>query len=93
MTIDQIRSAILTLVEEYSISKVVLFGSRATGTNVEDSDIDLIIEFFVPVTILTLSGLKNRIEELTNLDVDVIHGPIRDDDMIDIEKTVELYAA
>lgn len=93
MTIDQIRTAIMPLIQEYSISKVILFGSRATETNAIDSDIDLIVEFSVPVTILTLSGLKNRIEELTNLDVDVIHGPLRDDDMIEVGRMVELYAA
>lgn len=45
------------------------------------------------MTILRLSRLKNRLEELTNLEVDIIHGPVREDDMIEIGRTVELYAA
>ena len=62
MTVEQIKSIVISLVDEYSIRKVVLFGSRASETDTPESDIDLIVEFDVPVTILTLSGLKNRLE-------------------------------
>ena len=65
----------------------------AAGTNNDESDIDLIVEFNRPVTIMFLSNLKNRLEDLTGLSVDVIHGPIRDTDMIEVGKVVELYAA
>ncbi len=93
MTVEQIRTVILPLTKEYSLSRVTLFGSRAAHTNEPDSDIDLIVEFSVPVTLLTLSSLKNRLEALTGLEVDVIHGPIQKDDMIEIGEAVELYAA
>jgi predicted nucleotidyltransferase len=58
-----------------------------------DSDVDLIIEFTSQVSILTLSQIKCELEELLGLTVDVIHGPIREDDMIEIGEVVELYAA
>lgn len=93
MTIEQIRDAVLGIIEEYHISKVVLFGSRARGTNRENSDIDLIVEFSVPVSLLTLSSLTCRLEEILKLDVDVIHGPIRKEDMIEVKDEVVLYAA
>lgn len=93
MTIEQIRDAVLGITEEYHISKVVLFGSRACGTNRENSDIDLIVEFSVPVSLLTLSSLTCRLEEILKLDVDVIHGPIRKEDMIEVKDEVVLYAA
>ncbi len=93
MTNDRIKMIILNIADEYSFKSVVLFGSRAEGTNKEDSDIDLIVEFNKPVTIIFLSGLKNKLEDLTGLSVDVIHGPIRDTDMIEVGKVVELYAA
>ena len=51
------------------------------------------MEFNKPVTLLTLSDLKDKLESLTGLDVDVIHGPIRDTDMIEVGEAVELYAA
>ena len=83
----------LSFVTEYPIKKVTLFGSRASGTNQEDSDVDLIMEFSAPISLLTLSEIQCQLEDMLNLDVDVIHGPIRDTDLIEVGKEIELYAA
>lgn len=93
MTIDEIKNVVLQFVPKYSISKIVLFGSRAAGTNTEKSDVDLIIEFFRPVSLITLSMVRNDMEEALGLDVDIIHGPITQDDMITVDNEVTLYAA
>ena len=70
-----------------------MFGSRAAGTNRDDSDVDLIVEFEGRVSLLTISALRCRLEELLGSSVDVIHGPIQESDLIEIGKVVELYAA
>ena len=93
MTIDEIRSILMQFVDKYSISKIVLFGSRAAGINDENSDVDLIIEFSVPVSLIKLSMVKIDMEDALGLDVDIIHGPISDNDMITVDKEVTLYAA
>jgi hypothetical protein len=93
MTIDFIKENILKLIGRYPIKRITLFGSRADGTNRIDSDVDLIIEFTSQVSILTLSQIKCELEEMLGLNVDVIHGPIREDDMIEVGKVIELYAA
>jgi hypothetical protein len=93
MTNEIIREKVLELINSYPIKKIILFGSRADGTNSVDSDVDLIIEFTEPISILTLSQIKCELEESIGLAVDVIHGPIREDDMIEVGKVVELYAA
>jgi hypothetical protein len=93
MTNDIIKEKVLKLITRYPIKRIVLFGSRAVGTNRDDSDVDLIIEFLSPVSILTLSQIKCELEENIGLSVDIIHGPIREGDMIEVGKVVELYAA
>lgn len=93
MNIETIKNAVLKLIDQYSISKVILFGSRANGTNRENSDIDLIMEFYAPVTLITLSAIKLDLEEMLHLRVDVIHGPVKESDMIEIGKEIVLYAA
>ena len=95
MTIDAIQSAVLDVVKEYpAITKVTLFGSRASGNNREDSDIDLLIEFITDsIRLITLSAIRYALEDRLSLPVDVIHGPLRPDDMLEVEKEVVLYAA
>lgn len=93
MTIDLLKKDILTIVNEYPIKRITLFGSRAAGTNKEDSDVDLIIEFSLPVSLLTLSMIKLKLEEILKVGVDVIHGPLKESDLIEIGEVVELYAA
>lgn len=93
MTIDLLKKDTLTIVNEYPIKRITLFGSRAAGTNKEDSDVDLIIEFSLPVSLLTLSMIKLKLEEILKVGVDVIHGPLEESDLIEIGEVVELYAA
>lgn len=95
MTIDAIQAAVLDVVKEYpAITKVTLFGSRASGNSREDSDIDLLIEFITDsISLITLSSIRYALEDRLSLPVDVIHGPLRSDDMLEVEKEVVLYAA
>ena len=93
MTTEHIRQAVLGLVGKYHISKVILFGSRSDGNHREDSDVDLIMEFSRQVSLITLASVTNELEELLQLKVDVIHGPIRDNDIIEVKNEVVLYAA
>ena len=92
LDIRKIREGIYTVAEEYPIRKVELFGSYAEGTNHEQSDVDLLVEFVTAsVSLLTLSALKYRLEELLNTEVDVIHGPLKEGSLITIGKVVPLY--
>lgn len=93
MTTEMLKSSMLIIANKYPIKKVTLFGSRATGTNHEDSDVDLIMEFSMPVSLLDLSMIKLELEEMLKIGVDIIHGPIEKSDLIEIGKVVELYAA
>lgn len=93
MSIEEMKARIIPVIRNYPIKSIVLFGSRADGTNREDSDVDLLIEFSAPVTLLTLSGLQLQLEEALQLDVDVVHGPLQSTDLLEIHKEIVLYAA
>ncbi len=93
MTIEMLKSNILTIVNDYPIKRITLFGSRAAGTDHENSDVDLIMEFSLPISLLTLSMIKLKLEEILKVGVDIVHGPIEESDLIEIGRVVELYAA
>lgn len=93
MDIETMKKIIYPIAIEYPIKKITLFGSRADNTNRPDSDVDLIIEFSEPISLLTLSKIRVHLEEVLGLDVDVVHGPIQETDLIEVNKEVELYVA
>ena len=66
MTIDDIKNAVKDVAVEFPISRTVLFGSRANGTYTPESDVDLIMEFNAPVTLITISktGLKVFLKQM-----------------------------
>ena len=93
MRISIIEAAVMQVAKRYPVQRITLFGSQADGTSKEDSDIDLIVEFLKPISILTLSSMKCELEDLLDCKVDLIHGPLRETDMINVGQEVVLYAA
>lgn len=94
LTIEKITKTIKNVAPKYKISKVTLFGSRATKNFRENSDVDLIVEFETKtISLFTLAGLMNELEEKFGVSVDIIHGPLKKDSMLEIEQEIEIYAA
>ena len=90
--LEYLKDNITEVIKDYPVKRVVLFGSRARGDNKVDSDVDLLCEFNTPyISLLTLSGLKIDLEEKLGLPVDVIHGPISKNSLIEIDKEVPIY--
>lgn len=66
----------------------------ARDDNKPNSDIDLLYEFVTPtISLITLSGLKIDLEEKLNILVDVIHRPLDENAIIEIDKEVTIYDA
>lgn len=93
MTIEEIKKITNLVAQKYPIKKITMFGSRASKTNREDSDVDFIVEFSQPVSLITISKLQIELEEALKLDVDIVHGPIQAYDILDINQEVGIYAA
>ena len=64
MNINEIKDSIKDIVIKYPIKKISLFGSYANNTANNDSDIDLLVEFFVTnISIFMLNNIKIEIED------------------------------
>ena len=88
----QIRKSVVVVAQEFSIKKEDLFGSYADGTYGQNSDVDLLVEFMTPtVSLLKISGLKHRLEEMMGIPVDILHAPVCKDALITIEEVIPLY--
>ena len=72
----------------YGVKKVYLFGSYAKQCETEDSDIDLLIEKGMPMSLLKLSGMRQAVEEALGVSVDLLTvSGIQDDFRKEIEGT------
>lgn len=92
--LKQIEESVNIVAKEFPIRKVELFGSYACGTNTDKSDIDLLVEFSTSaISLLIISALKFRLEELTGTEVDIIHAPVNEDSLLEIGKVVQIYEA
>jgi predicted nucleotidyltransferase len=60
------------LVERAGGSNVRVFGSVATGTEHDESDIDLLFDMGTPIGLMELGKLERRLSELLDADVDLI---------------------
>jgi len=91
LTNERIVEAVTKATKEFSLAKVDYFGSYADGKATENSDLDLLVEFKDKVvSILTVIGLKQYLEDELELPVDVIHAPIPESSIIEIGKTVKV---
>lgn len=94
LNLQEIIDNMTIVAKEYPIKKAELFGSYADGRNNSDSDVDILLEFTTPrVSLLTINSVKYRLEELLKKNVDVIHGPLPDDSMIEIDRRILIYGA
>ncbi|MCQ6253854.1 nucleotidyltransferase family protein [Methanocaldococcus sp.] len=75
-TLNEIKKILLEhkkeLKEKYKIKSIGIFGSYARGEQKETSDIDILIDYYEPISLLKLIELENYLSELIGIKVDVI---------------------
>ena len=84
LSIEEIKSYIIPVVEKYPIEKVILFGSYARGDASDTSDVDLVVE----------SSGKMHNTKIFTLGGDLLMAlPVRVDvyDILEIKESSPLY--
>jgi len=72
MNQSEIKNIILSHLKEYNPLKIGIFGSFARGDNKKESDIDILIEFKEPPSLLTLIKLENDLSDTLGIKVDLV---------------------
>ena len=60
------------LESKYKIKRLKIFGSYAEGKQTEKSDLDLIVEFSEPPTLIELVRIEEELSELLGVKVDLL---------------------
>ena len=66
------RAELRQLVSRYGLSHPRVFGSVLSGTDADDSDLDLLVDPAESTSLLTIAGLKIDAEELLGVPVSVL---------------------
>lgn len=66
------REQIRRIAEKHGVVSVRLFGSVARGTSGAKSDIDLLVRFQLPASLIQVIGFKQELESTLRLRVDVV---------------------
>ncbi len=65
---------IVGVTQSYGVTRVRVFGSRARGDALPDSDLDLIVDVPRGTTLWDLVGIQQDLEKLLGIAVDVFTG-------------------
>lgn len=68
-TIEKIKAF---LKNDYAIQQAILFGSYATGTNTNGSDIDLAIQLRKPMTVKQKLSYLEKLQDCTEIEIDLV---------------------
>ena len=63
---------IVAICRRHGVAMVGLFGSQARGTADEQSDIDLLVRFAAPTSLLAAIALEQELEEYLGRSVDLL---------------------
>ncbi len=72
MGTEEIKYKIIPLLKKYNITKAGIFGSYATNSATEKSDIDLLVELGNKMSLLDFIGIKFELEDLLGRKVDMV---------------------
>ena len=74
-TLTERRDEILRIASKYGAGNIRVFGSAARGEDTEGSDVDLLVDFVPPVSLLAHVGLMQDLEDLLGRKVQIVTEP------------------
>ncbi len=72
MTTSTQNQQILNYLKPFQLEWVGIFGSWARGENGPTSDLDILVKFIKPVSLLTFIRMERELSELLDLKVDLV---------------------
>lgn len=72
MQIHQIKQKIVPILLKYKITKAAIFGSYARGEATSKSDLDILVDLSVRISLLDFVGIKLELEDELGIKVDLV---------------------
>ena len=72
VALEMNRSAVRAAASRFRVENVRVFGSVLHGTDIDGSDLDLLVDALPGATLFDLGGLQDELETLLGLRVDLL---------------------
>ena len=69
---DEMKKEVVKMLQQAGVKRAGFFGSFARGEADAHSDLDVLVEFEGEKTLLDLIALKNRLEGILDMKVDIV---------------------
>lgn len=89
--IRQAKEAIEMIADEHGIDLAVLFGSRANGSYTDDSDVDLLVRFNSPRSLLQVARTQGQLMDMCDIPFDIVQLPLPKNSKLIIDADEVLY--
>ena len=70
--LKKIKERLPVLKEQYHVKEIGVFGSAIKGEETENSDIDILVEFSIPIGFFNFIRLENFLSEILGKKVDLV---------------------
>lgn len=70
---EQIEKHKIELANKYHIKQIGVFGSYVRNEQTEKSDIDILVDFSVPISLFEFIDLEEELSNLLNIKVDLVY--------------------
>ncbi|KKS15996.1 MAG: polymerase beta domain protein region protein [Parcubacteria group bacterium GW2011_GWB1_41_6] len=70
--LKKIKERLPILKEKYHVKEIGIFGSATKGEETENSDIDILVEFSIPIGFFNFIRLENFLSEILGKKVDLV---------------------
>jgi hypothetical protein len=91
LTLDAIRDRAKPVAKKYNVESLELFGSYVDGTATENSDVDFIVRFTIPIpSIFKVMGFREELSRSLGLPVDVVTLPLANPDKLRVSRTEKI---
>jgi uncharacterized protein len=70
--LEILRQQIPMLTERYSVERLEIFGSYVHSEEKKDSDLDILVTFEEPPSLLTFIAIENYLSDLLGVKVDLV---------------------
>ena len=72
MTIETLKQLIIPILQNHNVSRAGLFGSYVKNTQMDESDIDILIQLSENISLLEFVRIKLDLEDKLNKKVDLV---------------------